>query len=390
MLPPFLRSAMFLFPQISPHTPVFRTQTVLVLLLLLLAAPCGIAQPLGLSTLRGTVVDSTTGEPLEGAHVFIASSMLGTTTDARGTFVLPDVLPGTHHLYASMLGFASARRVLRLPAEADSLLAFRLQPVVFETGEVVVTAKHAKKWRKRLEKFKRQFIGTSANAEGVTVVNPEVLNFEATWWGRLAADAGEPLVIENEVLGYRLQYFLKEFLSGGGTIRYDGEPLFEELTPESPEQEAAWKAARHQAFYGSFRHFLLALLDGRLREEGFRAVHQHEIQTSGGRPGFRVRSDRVLRDTETPGERALRFTNFIEITYLKEEEEAAYLARLRPEQRRGGAYQQSWIKLTNGPTAIDQNGEPVEPYGVTVYGYFAFEGAAEMLPKEYRPEGWGE
>ena len=289
-----------------------------------------------------------------------------------------------------MLGFTSAQRTLRLPVDADSLLAFRLQPVVFETGEVVVTAKRAKKWRRRLEKFKRQFIGTSANAEGVTVVNPEVLDFEPTWWGSLAAHAGEPLLIENRVLGYRLRYFLKEFASGGGTIRYDGEPLFEEIEPESPEEAEAWKAARQKAFYGSFHHFLLALLDGRLREEGFRAVHQRELQTPGGPPGFRVRPSRVLRDTETPGERELRFTGFIDITYLEEEEEAAYLTWLRPEQRRGLGYQRSWIKLNRGPTAIDLNGEPVDPYGITVYGYFAFEGAAEMLPKEYRPEGWGE
>ena len=376
--------------QNPPRNGLARPFAPLILALVLLPPLGARAQSGAVSTLQGTVVDSLTGEPLEGAHVFIAASMLGTTTDAEGRFRLADVPAGAHALYVSMLGFESVRRPLRLPTDATDSLALRLQPVVFETSELVVEAERPKRWRKRLRKFKEKFIGTSANAERVRIVNPEVLDFEATWWGRLAAEAAEPLVIENPVLGYRLRYFLKEFDSGGGRIRYDGEPLFEEMEPESAEQERAWAAARRAAFYGSFHHFLLALLDGRPREEGFRALHQRELQPSGGSPGFRIRPHKILRDTDTPGERELRFHGFIEITYLEEDEEPAYLDWLRPPQRRGRGPQRSWIELTDGPTTIDQNGEPVDPYGVTVYGYFAFEGAAEMLPKEYRPEGWGE
>ena len=378
---------LFSRPQILPHSRLRGLCRGMALVLLVLPVLSVQAQPRERSTLVGTVVDSTTGEALEGAHVFIAASMLGTTTDVRGRFTLPDVPPGAHTLYVSMLGFASARRPLRLPAGAGDTLTLRLQPVVFEVPGVEVTGERAKKWRKRLKKFRRQFIGESANAEAVRIVNAEVLDFETRWWGRFAAAAGEPLVIENHALGYRIRYFLKEFVSEGSTIRYDGEPLFEEMTPESPEEAAAWAAARRQAFHGSLRHFLLALLDGRLREEGFHALHQHEIRTSGGGPpGFRVRPHKVLRETETPGERELRFNGFIQITYLGEEEEPAYLGWLRPPQRRGLGHQQSWIQLTDGPTPIDLNGETVHPYGITVYGYFAFERAAEMLPKEYRPE----
>ena len=379
---------MFSRPQIPPHFGLLSPRVALAFALALLEVGGAHAQPQGVSTLRGTVVDSLTGQALEGAHVFIAASMLGTTTDAQGRFRLADVPPGAHTLYVSMLGFEAVRHPLRLPADVPDTLALRLRPVVFEAPEVVVTAEQPKRWRKRLRKFREKFIGTSANAERVTMVNPEVLDFEATWWGRLAATAREPLVIENRALGYRLRYFLKEFASEGGTTRYDGEPLFEELEPASPDEAAAWEAARREAFYGSFHHFLLALLDGRPREEGFHALHQRELRTSGGAPGFRVRPDRLLRPTETPGERELRFSGFIEVTYLEEEEEPAYLDWLRPPERRGAGLQRSWIELTDGPTAIDQNGEPVDPYGITVYGYFAFEGAAEMLPKEYRPEGW--
>ena len=46
------------------------------------------------------------------------------------------------------------------------------------------------------------------------------------------------------------------------------------------------------------------------------------------------------------------------------------------------------LRITGG-TVYDPangiNGEVRDPYGLTVYGYFAFERVADDVPKEYRP-----
>jgi hypothetical protein len=44
----------------------------------------------------GTVLDEETGDPIEGAHVFISNTMLGTITDKMGSYYLSNISGDTH------------------------------------------------------------------------------------------------------------------------------------------------------------------------------------------------------------------------------------------------------------------------------------------------------
>ena len=339
------------------------------------------------TSLRGTVVDDETGTPLAGAHVFIAASMMGTATDDEGRFVLDRVPLGAHRLYVSMIGFEPASRDTLLRQTQPYDFEFRLAPAIIEVGQVTVSAKEAKRWRRRLRKFTRLFLGETKNAEHTTILNPEVLSFESSW-GRLAASASAPLVIENRALGYRVQYFLKEFIQSGNTIKYDGEPLFEELDPESDDLAAKWIENRRKAYFGSFRHFMLTLLDQRVEDEGFMSFRRFSLdRLHSTHDRFWIDPERILHEGPSPTEKELRFPGYLEVLYTNELEDEAFLRW----QGRGAWHsprnQRSWMKLTDGPTLVDHTGEVIDPYGVTVYGYFAFERVADELPKEYRPEG---
>ncbi len=345
------------------------------------------AQPDAAAVFTGTVTDAETGAPLPAAHVFLAATMIGTTTDAEGRFRLTGIPRGAHRLYVSMLGFEAARIDTLVTEDRVFTFEVRLAPAVFEMDAITVEAKADEKWRKRLEKFTRLFIGESPNAAGTTILNPEALDFETRWWGKLSARASEPLLIENRALGYRIRYFLKEFLATGGTIRYDGEPLFEPLEPESPEEEARWEANRKRTYLGSFRHFMRAALADSLDEAGFLAYRiptRENPERSRVKLPLRVTS--ILKDGPSPEERTLRFYGFIEVIYLYEEEDEAFLRWKGVYYRRAPENQRSWLRLTDGPTSVDHDGEIVDPYGLTVYGYFAFERVADELPKEYRPK----
>ncbi|NBB87674.1 MAG: carboxypeptidase-like regulatory domain-containing protein [Bacteroidetes bacterium] len=346
------------------------------------------AQPSGQATLAGTVVDAETGDPLPGAHVFIAQSTRGTTTDADGRFRLADVPLGAQRLYVSMLGYAPATRDTLLRDARTYHFRFRLEPEVIDLEGITVTAERDRKWARRLRKFEREFLGTSVRAEQTTILNPEVLSFDGGW-GRLEAWAQEPLLLENRALGYRIRYFLEEFERTGGTVRYDGEPLFELMTPKTPEQAAAWAEARRRAFQGSFHHFLVALLDGRTREAGFLTFRRFSLDRTGGhRMRFGLDPQDLIRPGPTPAVHLLDFSNYVEIVYTGEDESDAFLRWHGAPWNRPGP-QRSWIELTDRPARVDRHGEVVDPYGVTVYGYFAFERVADQLPKDYRPdEGW--
>ena len=81
------------------------TSFLLFSFLLTFVALSALGQAGSRALISGRVVDAETGQPLPGAHVFIASSMIGTVTDTNGQFDLHDVPVGAHRLYVSMLGF---------------------------------------------------------------------------------------------------------------------------------------------------------------------------------------------------------------------------------------------------------------------------------------------
>ena len=374
------------------HRQPFRS---LLLAGLLLPAPL-LAQTVELATLTGTVTDSTTGAPLEGAHVFIAVSMSGAVTDADGRYRLDGVPVGAHRLYVSRLGYEPEPRDVLLRRGGMHVFDFELQPSAIELGEVIVEAKRNRRWKRQLEEFTRLFLGETPNAQETKIMNPEVLDFEGRA-GHLKAHASEPLLIENHALGYRIQYFLKDFASTPTRVQYDGEPLFEEMTPSGPEEAARWTAKRDSAFYGSFRHFILAALAGQLEEQGFKLYGRPapDGTTGGGPEGagltatripeqrFPTEAENLYVDGEVPTEKVLDFDGFAEFVYLGETETEAFLEwQGRPGRPK---YQSSFLWLERGPTVVDYKGDLHDPYGVTTAGFLAFERVADELPKEYRP-----
>ncbi len=346
----------------------------------------GAASAQSTAQLYGTVIDAETGDPLTGAHAFLGSTMIGTVTDLEGSFELSNIPKGTHTLWISMLGYEPASKEFSISDTTSEQTSFSLEPAIISVGEVTVTAKGNRRWKKRLKQFTKMFIGETELSNDTVVLNPEVLDFEANWMSKFTAFTSEPLIIENRALGYRIDYVLKEFSRQGSTIRYDGDPLFHELEPASEEQAQIWQTLRLEAFNGSFRHFLRSLMAGTTHEEGFHVMRLpsvDDIMRSDRR--FSINPRQLIEPGESPGDLLLSFHGVIEITYLNESESEEYLKwkGVSPFQRPEN--QTSWIRLTKGPTLIDPSGEIVDPYGVTVYGYYAFERVANDLPKEYMP-----
>jgi len=250
-----------------------------------------------------------------------------------------------------------------------------------------VTAERDEAWYERLERFKRLFVGPSMWAEECRFLNPEVLRFETAWWGKFEADATRPLVLENRALGYRVTYYLREFETQGNIIRWDGDSVFEALPARDSAEAERWAENRRDAFYGSLRHFLLALLHDRVDEEGFRIYRQpraHAVHRFGRPDRVPTSRDRIL--TLRPnGPSELSFRGRLEVLYREAGESEGYLdwADLRRGPRN---YQRSEIQLNEYPVHVDAYGEIVEPYGATLHRYFAYtRRLATLLPRHYRP-----
>ena len=285
----------------------------------------------------------------------------------------------------TMLGYESAIRDTLVRADQVYELSIFLPTRVVPLKEVVISAREARRWQRRLLKFQRLFLGETDNSAQTTIVNPSVLDFKSRL-GNLSASASAPLIIENRALGYRIQYYLKEFEYFGRTIKYDGDPSYTELEPADSMEAEYWAISRRQAFLGSQRHFLLALIAQRTAEEGFEVWRRSSLDANAGR--FGVDPASLLEPGPTPLEHLLSFHGFLEIVYTGEYEDDAFKRWQRMAEWTRPGPQRSFMELNHGPTLIDQNGEVIDPYGVVVYGYYAFERIADQAPKDYRPPEW--
>jgi len=343
------------------------------------------------ATITGTVTDSI-GAPIEQANVFIASSMVGTTTDSDGQYSLRGIPLGTLRLVVSRIGYEPSHVDIFLRNAETYIQDFEIAEKIYELGEVTVSSNN-RRWQRQLERFTTIFIGESPNAKQTQITNPQVLDFSSRG-GDFRAQASEPLIIENRGLGYKLTYFLDEFIAEPNSWRWDGEPLFETLMPSNPEESALWSARRDSAFYGSFRHFLLSIINDQVEAQGFKIYsrpgsNQGVFDPRGGASSqqnnrFPIKASDILKSGNSDDERILDFEGFVDIVYTHEVESNAFL---RLQRRAGRArFQTSTIRLDRGPTVVDLKGDPLDPYGVTFYGgYFAYERTGDQIPKEFRP-----
>lgn len=95
-------------------------------------------------TVRGTVVDSDTHEPLIGATVMVPGSdpLIGTTTDLDGRFTLNNVPAGRIDLQVRMMGYEEQRLTNLLVNSAKELvLDIRMQEALVQLKEAVVSGR---------------------------------------------------------------------------------------------------------------------------------------------------------------------------------------------------------------------------------------------------------
>ncbi|WP_375415740.1 TonB-dependent receptor [uncultured Hymenobacter sp.] len=97
------------------------------------------ARAQGPATLRGSVTDSLSGQPLAGVSVGLAGQPGGTATDARGQFRLAGLAAGTYTLRVGALGYRPVSLPLTLAAGESRTLPFVLASSALNLAEVVVS-----------------------------------------------------------------------------------------------------------------------------------------------------------------------------------------------------------------------------------------------------------
>lgn len=359
------------------------------LLLFMIAVPC-LGQQAGYQQISGTILDVETNEPLAGVNVFLASRLQGSTTDRNGRFVLESVLPGSYKVVASIIGYDSEFVLIEvLPDQPPTNVAIRLTPIVYELEGVTVVSEEPKEWRKQLARFEELFLGTSSNAKETQIVNDYVLSFREED-GIFEAFASEPLEIENHGLGYNLTFILDQFRHDEEeALKYTlGTWRFEEMETTNRKLLTKWGKQREYVFKGSLQHLLWSMIHLKTDEEGFyllrdstdRAPYPETFLTKY----YPLDERTILRRTKKQYEYKMAFRDYIRIYYERKGDRVRLFSKEKPPP----AEQLSYMKMNRvGEATIHESGYLYSPAGVssavTVYGFLASRGVADLLPQEY-------
>ncbi len=360
--------------------------------------------------IKGQVVAGDDQTPLPGANVFFANTTKGSSTNANGEFAFYNLPPGRLQLVVSFLGYETI--VLELKTPLHRKLKIVLKPSATQLKSVTIRDKRQRHsdWLDYLKLFKANFIGQSNNAKLCELVNPKILSFENDK-DRLMATADTSLVMLNRALGYRIKFLLATFSYTylTHTIRYQGQFVFEPLTPSDEAERKIWATNRLHAYYGSEMHFMRALYKRKLIEEGFFVSLNNEGYDKKGRkmnvafadtaifiesPVFPNRKMKVpivyyekILDSvrSTPAQPILSFQGNLEITYVNERESFEYQQIRNSAQLGIRNFQKSQIFLLTPGFVVEPNGQ-IYMEDILSKVYWSWELVADSLPFDYDPE----
>ena len=359
-------------------------------------------------TLSGIVADSLTGKPLDGISVFLNSTSRGTTTHSNGQFQLT-VPRGTYQLVFSAIGYSTTVVTVsdnHLPTD----FRIKLKQQATELAAVTVEPYEKRGWAKYGRFFWTRFIGTGANASSCTILNKEVLRFYFyKRSNRLNVTAKEPLIIENNALGYVLEYRLEGFVSDFNTniVTYFGYPFFREMTPKKEGRQQTWAEQRYMTYRGSMMHFMRSLYAGHSIRESFFVQRRVTIPNAE-----KHRVKRIYRpDFQSPGLFPIDTLHYF-WTVLREPElvtmdltiDPDSLVSTRPDQSKAlyfdgqltvtygvnnanDSLRQSGIRLISAqPITVEENGNYYPSKEILTSGFWGqSEKIANLLPLDYQP-----
>lgn len=344
----------------------------------------------GYYTISGRVIDKQTLVPLQAASVFAQNTTFGTTTDADGQFKLK--LPnGGYDLVVTFTGYQTESVRITTADGHEQPMPFALLPKDKAMEAVAVVGSNEVKdgWDKYGRFFIDEFIGKTSFGNQCTLRNKEALKFYfSKRKNRLKVLATEPLEIQNDALGYRLQYTVDSFTYdyGAQVAMYTGYPLFEERQPQDELQRALWAHNRAMAYKGSILHFMRSLYAQRLKNEGFEI--QFLVKNGDAEQVVEIKNYygalQYAKDDSTQNVDIQPNQPILAVLYTREKPDSAYWAQ--GDATTPKDFQLSFLSFAQGTgLVIAQNGFYYNQDDLSINGYWTWEKVGDMLPYDYRP-----
>lgn len=222
------------------------------------------------SVITGRVIDKTDKKPVAQATVFLNNTVVATSTNKEGVFILNNVRQGQYTLFVTFVGYKPYKTIIQIPDNVKVPL-IELTIDVSQLQEVVITSKKKFRLSPYYPVFVHEFLGQTKFARQCKILNPKVLHFTFDDDTKiLSVHSTQFLEIENDALGYNIKYLVNTFEKTQETLFYQGPSFFEEMKG-TPEKEQQWRINRMQTYLPSVIHFLRSILANNMEQEGFKA-----------------------------------------------------------------------------------------------------------------------
>ena len=318
------------------------------------------------STLSGLVLDASTGLPLENANVFLAQTVLGTSTDEQGNFRITRIPPGTYRLVVSRVGYQKQSQSVTFGESESSWREFSLSVRILQAEEVPVAGEAQKEWRKHLREFTEKFLGTGDYATFCRITNPEVIAFRIDSISHDLMASSEDLIdVENRALGYRVYIALDMF--SWDLMRDQGQyliyPRFEPLLTQQQDSLMFWEKNREASYDQSIQHFFSSLIAGTLEQDRYDVnIGPLSFLRSGSRHAIEP-GDIFVQETDLWGLKRIMFNDWLLVTHAGE-----------------NGKESNYITLDQGIALVDSLGNPSDPLSVHMIGPWQERRVSDMLP----------
>ncbi len=312
-------------------------------------------------TIYGQVYDSSINTPLEGATVYLNGTSLGTISNSDGRFLLKTDRIINASLIISYLGYKTV--IIHNPYGIKKLNIV-LEPEYDSLDEITVVSDTWNR-EKKLREFKKQFLGESRPGKGCIILNEDDLDLEFIEGNAtLVASSDVPLQIRNNVLGYSISYSLTNFEAKYDSpdrntpfcryVYYEGHSYYKDLT-QNPKALTTYKVQREDTYRGSVMHFLRALTQDSLKQQGFELFNGSS----------KIAQSRVFLMHKNGDNHVVKFKRNFNLSH------------------RGGNQSLVIVKDKETPIVIYSDGSYAPAQNLEFNGELSFERVGNALPLDY-------
>ncbi|MEP7141614.1 MAG: carboxypeptidase-like regulatory domain-containing protein [Ferruginibacter sp.] len=347
-------------------------------------------------SISGRVVDQNGDIALAGASVYFNNTTIGAYTNPHGDFhfEINDLL--NTEMVISFAGYEVLMYKLNVEQVKGKRIVFKLQPKAEQQiNKMVLTDVVRKRF---LEIFQQSFLGITKEAKKSSISNEGSIYFaRGNNSTSFLAYADTPLVIINNMLGYKISFNLLEFWydDATGQSYTSGYTRYEEFGDDKK-----WIKNRQNCYYGSSLHFYRSLITNQLYEQGFGTFLIQEVTDSIHKSVLTAEQARAAAEIVTTvpvtaqqilfidstNNFSIRVNGRLLVQYFKDPSSKRYLKRNISTEDGPGRGTESYILFKAASIGLNNAGVLSDASQVDYVGYWTYEKAANSLPYDYKPE----